>query len=385
MINLDIAHRRLHNQHITRRMLETPQALVEWLGAVQAQDFAAAKWALGLRLLGISPSRQRRCASTATRSGVTSGEGVTDDDMEQAFTDGAILRTHVMRPTWHFVSPADIRWLLALTAPHVRAASAYYNRKLELDDAVFRRTNAVLANALQGGKQLTRDELASALQQAGIATDGEQRVTHIVMRAELDGVICSGARRGKQFTYALLAERAPQARTLDRDEALAELTMRYFTSHGPATIQDFVWWSGLTVADARAGLAMVTSRLLHETIGGQTYWFPPSTPPAQDLAPMAYLLPNYDEYTVGYTDRSAIFDALHTNKLDPRSGLLTNTMVLDGQVVGTWKRTFKKNTVVIEANPFVPLSNTETCAFAAPANRYGEFLHMPVDSPWQAD
>ena len=240
MINLDIAHRRLHNQHITRRTLETPQALVEWLGAVQAQDFAAAKWALGLRL-----------------------QGVTDDDIEQAFTDGAILRTHVMRPTWHFVSPADIRWLLALTAPRVHAASAYSNRKLELDDAMFRCTHAVLANALQGGKQLTRDELASALQQAGIVTEGEQRVTHIMMRAELDGIICSGARRGKQFTYALLAERAPQARSLARDEALAELTMRYLMSHGPATIQDFVWWSGLTVADARAGLAMVTSYLLH--------------------------------------------------------------------------------------------------------------------------
>ena len=243
----------------------------------------------------------------------------------------------------------------------------------------------MLANALQGGKQLTRDELASALQQAGIATDGEQRVTHIIMQAELDGIICSGARRGKQFTYALLAERAPQARSLDRDEALAELTVRYFTSHGPATIQDFVWWSGLTAADVKAGLAMVTSNLLQETIDGQTYWFSPSTPPVQDLSQTAYLLPNYDEYTVGYTDRSTIFDALHTNKLDPRSGLLTHTMVLDGQVVGTWKRTFKKNTVVIEANPFVPLSNNETCAFAASANRYGEFLHMPVDSPWHAE
>src|SRR5258708_4920881 len=362
MINLDIAHRRLHNQHITRRTLETPQALVEWLGAVQAQDFAAAKWALGLRL-----------------------PGVTDDDIEQAFTNGAILRTHVMRPTWHFVLPADIRWLLALTAPRVHAASAYYNRKLGLDDAAFKQTNAVLANALQAGKQLTRDELASALQHAGIATDAEQRITLIMMRAELDGIICSGGRRGKQFTYALLAERAPHARTLDRDEALAQLTLRYFTSHGPATIQDFVWWSGLTVADARAGLAMVTSHLLHETIGGQTYWFPPSTPPAQDLAPTAYLLPNYDEYTVGYTDRSAIFDALHTNKLDPRGGLLTNTMVLDGQVIGTWKRTFKKNTVVIEANPFVPLTNHETRAFAAPATRIGGFLPVHVDSPWQAD
>jgi hypothetical protein len=362
MINLDLAHRRLHNQHITQPTLETPQALVQWLGAVQAQDFAAAKWALGLRL----PS-------------------VTDDDIEQAFTDGALLRTHVMRPTWHFVSPADIGWLLALTAPRVLAASAYYNRKLELDDAVFRSTNAVLTNALQGGKQLTRDELASALQQASIVTEGEQRVAYIIMRAELDGIICSGARRGKQFTYALLAERAPHARLLARDEALAELTMRYFMSHGPAVIQDFVWWSGLTAADAKAGLAMVTSHLQQDTINGQTYWFSPSPPPVQDLSQTAYLLPNYDEYTVGYTDRSAIFDALHTNKLDPRSGLLTNTMVLDGQIVGTWKRTLKKNAVIIEANPFTPLSNTETRAFAASANRFATFLRMPVDSPWQAD
>ncbi len=240
-------------------------------------------------MVGTYPFRQRRCASTTAQSVGTSGEDITDDDIEQAFTNGTILRTHVMRPTWHFVSPADIRWLLALTAPRVRAASAYYNRKLELDDAVFRCTNAVLANALQGGKQLTRDELASALQQAGIATDGEQRVTHIMMRAE------------------------------------------------------------------------------------------------QDLSQTAYLLPNYDEFTVGYTDRSTIFDVLHTNKLDPRGGLLTNTIVLDGQVVGTWKRTFKKNTVVIEANPFTPLGKTEARAFAASANLYGTFLRMPVDSPWQAE
>jgi hypothetical protein len=362
MINLDIARRRLHNQHITRRTLETPQDLVEWLGAVQSQDFAAAKWALGLRL-----------------------QGVTDDEVEQAFTNGALLRTHVMRPTWHFVSPADIRWLLALTAPRVHAANASWYRKLELDDAIVKQSNDALTNALQGGKQLTRDELASVLQQAGIAIEGEQRVTYIMIRAELDGIICSGARRGKQFTYALLAERAPQARSLDRDEALAELTTRYFTSHGPATIQDFVWWSGLTVADAKVGLALVTSHLLQETINGQTYWFSPSTSPMQDLFQTAYLLPNYDEYTVGYTDRSAIFDALHTNKLDPRAGLLTNTMVLDGQVVGTWKRAFKKNVVVIEANPFTPLSNTETRAFATEASRFGAFLRMPVDSPWQVE
>src|ERR1700692_570887 len=207
MINLDIAHRRLHSQHITWRTLETPQALVEWLGAVQAQDFAAAKWALGLRL-----------------------QGMTDEAIEQAFTDGAILRTHVMRPTWHFVSPANIRWLLTLTAPRVHAGNTYWYRKLEMNEAIVKQSSDVLINALQDGKQLTRDELATALQQAGIVTAGEQRVTYIVMRAELDGIICSGARRGKQFTYALLEERVARPTALERDAALFELARRYFTT-----------------------------------------------------------------------------------------------------------------------------------------------------------
>jgi hypothetical protein len=357
MTNLDIAHQRLHNQLITRRTFEKPGDVVEWLGAVQAQDYAAAKWAVGLRL-----------------------QGTTDDDIEQAFTRGAILRTHLMRPTWHFVSPADIRWILALTAPRVNAVNAYYYRKLALDDAVFMHSNAVLAKALQGGKQLTRPELASVLQQAGIATDDLQRFTHIMMRAELDGIVCSGARRGKQFTYALLDERAPQARTLDRDEALAEFARRYFTSHGPATLQDFVWWSGLMVADARAGLEMGTSQLMHEVVDGQTYWFSMSTPPAKDLSEAAYLLPNYDEYIVGYTDRSAVFDASHTNKLDPRGNILfSHTIVMDGRVVGTWKRTIKKDAVIITPSLLTPLNDAETRAFAASANRYGAFLDMSVN------
>ena len=228
--------------------------MVQWLGAVQAQDYAAAKWAVGLRL-----------------------QGATADDIEQAATDGAILRTHVMRPTWHFVSPDDIRWLLALTAPRVHAANAYYYHAQGLDDAIFMRSNAALAKALQGGKHLTRQELVSVLKQVGVVTENLGFML-IIMHAELDGIVCSGARRGKQFTYALLDERVPQSRTLEHDEALAEFARRYFTSHGPATLQDFVWWSGLTVADARAALAMVTSQLMHEVVDGQTYWFSASMP-----------------------------------------------------------------------------------------------------------
>jgi hypothetical protein len=286
-----------------------------------------------------------------------------------------------MRPTWHFVSPADIRWLLALAAPHVKATNAYYYRQLALDDAIFMHSNDVLAKALLGGKQLTRPELVSVLQQAGIAADNLLRFAYIVMRAELDGIVCSGARRGKQFTYALLDERAPQARTLERDEALAELARRYFTGHGPATLQDFVWWSGLPVADARTGLAMVKCQLTHELVDDQTYWFSTSTPPTKELSQTAHLLPSFDEYTVGYTDRSAVFDISHANKLDARNNnLLSYIMVLDGQVVGTWKRTMKKDTVIITPNLFTPLNEDETRAFAAAANRYGAFLDLSVNA-----
>lgn len=355
MTNLHIARWRLHNQRISQPTFERPGDVVGWLGAVQAQDYAAAKWAIGLR-----------------------ARDVNDDTVEQAFTDGTILRTHVMRPTWHFVLPADIRWLLALTAPRVKAASAYYVRQLELDDAIFTRSNAVLTKALQGGQQCTREELMSVLQQAGIAGINIPRFTYIIMNAELDGIICSGARRGKQFTYALLDERVPPTRTLERDEALAELARRYVTSHGPATVQDFVWWSGLTVADAQAALALATPQLVREDIDGQTYWFAPSTLPAQETN-QVYLLPNYDEYKVGYADRSAIFDVSHTEKLDSRqNSLFVHTIVLHGQIVGTWKRTIQKKTVTITPNFFIPFNEAETRAFVEAAKRYGDFLTMPV-------
>ncbi|MDQ2904103.1 MAG: winged helix DNA-binding domain-containing protein [Chloroflexota bacterium] len=360
MTTLDIAHLRLHNQLITRRTFETPADVVQWLGAVQSQDYAAAKWALGLRL-----------------------PGTTDDDIEYAFASGAILRTHVMRPTWHFVAPADIRWMLALTAPRVNAGNASRYRQLELDDSVFLRSNAALVRALQGGKQLTRLELVSVLQQAGITTDKDDvgRFTHIIMRAELDGLVCSGARQGKQFTYALLDERVPQARPFDHDEALATLTSRYFISHGPATVQDFVWWSGLTVAEARAGLAMVKSQLVHEVVDGQTYWFSSSMPPAEDLSQTAHLLPNFDEYTVGYRDRGAVFDASHTNKVNFRGNILfSHAIVLDGQVAGTWRRTLNKDAVTITSHLFTPLNSDEIRAVTAAANHYGAFLGMAVNA-----
>jgi hypothetical protein len=348
MTSVDIARQRLAQQHIALPTFEKPGDVVEWFGAVQAQDYPGALWAVGLRM-----------------------QAATEADVEQAIADGVIVRTHPMRGTWHFVGARDIRWLLTLMAPRNIANNALWYRRLELDDATFAASNAVFAKTLQGGKQLTRKELAAALERAGISTAG-LRLTLLLSRAELEGVIASGARRGKQFTFALLDEVAPVSRELAREEALAELARRYFTSHGPATVQGFVWWSGLTTADARAGLAMAKPHLVQEMIGGQTYWLSPSVTAVQDTSPTAYLLPPYDEYTVAYKDRTAVLDPAYARQTG--NGIFSPTIVVDGHIVGTWKRTLKKNAVDLAPSPFTALSHAQECAIDAAGERYSRFV-----------
>lgn len=219
------------------------------LGAVQAQDFTAAKWALGLRV-----------------------KNSTNADIEKAFNNGSILRTHVMRPTWHFIMPKDIRWMLELTAPRVKSLLAGSNRMLGLDDTLFAKSNDAIVSALEGHTHLTRLELKTILADNGIETD-VQRLAHIIIRAELDGLICSGPRRGKQFTYALLEERAGMTEKMNREKALERLARTYFTSHGPAQLVDFSWWSGLVKKDAQYALDGIKSDLRQATVDGRTYWF----------------------------------------------------------------------------------------------------------------
>jgi len=356
MTNFSLANQRLNNQRISKTKFTQPQEVVKWLGAVQAQDYMAAKWAVAQR-----------------------ARDLTDAAMDQAFADGKILRTHILRPTWHFVSPDDIRWMLMLTASHVHATNAYYYRRSGLDKAIFKHCHTAIAKALRGGKQLTRAELGSALQKTGVETGGELRLNLIVMHAELDGLICSGARRGKQFTYALLEERVPPADTLEHDEALAELTRRYFTSHGPATLKDFAWWSGLSMAEAGRGLEMIRSEFGHRVIDEQDYWYTLSASDKKAAAPTAYLLPNFDEFTVGYTDRSAIHDAPPNIKPDARgNSLLQNIILLDGQVAGTWRRTLRKNEVIVVLKPYAKLKKIGQQAVDHAARRYGGFLGLPA-------
>lgn len=355
MTNSDIARLRLHNQHIANSTFEHPADVVAWLGAVQAQDYLGALWAVGLRM----------------RSAV-------EADIEQALANRTIIRTWPMRGTLHFVAAADIRWMLELLTPRVVANNAQrLIRQFGLDEAVFARSKDLFERALEGGKQLTRNAMYEVLEAGGVST-ASQRGLHILGRLAQDGVICFGARAGKQQTFALLDEWAPGAKRMARDEALAEIAKRYFTSHGPATLQDFAWWSGLTTADAKAGLEMAKRFLVQEVSDGQTHWLASSTPAAKDSSPTAYLLPAFDEYTVAYKDRSAVLDPKYTKQANSGNGIFYPAFVVDGRVVGTWKRAIKKNTVIITPSPFAKLRRAESGAFAEATSCYGKFLGASV-------
>jgi DNA glycosylase AlkZ-like len=353
----DISRLRLHNQHIAGARFEKPDDVVAWLGAVQAQDYLGALWAVGLRM-----------------------RNAVEADVELALANRTIIRTWPMRGTLHFVAAADIRWMLELLTPRVVANNAQrLLRQFDLDESAFARSKDLFARALQGGRRLARNAMYKVLEAGGVSTTS-QRGLHILGRLAQDGFICFGAREGKQQTFALLDEWAPKAKRLARDESLAEIARRYFTSHGPATLQDFAWWSGLTTADAVAGLEMAKRFLAQETINGQAYWLASSTPATKDPSPTAYLLPAYDEYTVAYKDRSAALNPEHAKLPNYGHGIFNPTIVVDGQVVGTWKRTLNKDSLAISPSPFAKLKRAETRAVAEAATRYGKFLGASVVS-----
>jgi hypothetical protein len=349
----DIPHLRLRNLRLEAEPLAAPEDVVGWLGAVQSQDFAPAKWAL------------------AQRTG-----GLGDAAVDRAFADGAILRTHVLRPTWHFVLPADIRWLLELTAPRVHALNAYYYRQLGLDEDTFRRSGALLAGALQGGAHRTRKQLAATLERGGVALGGF-RLGYLLMHAELRGIVCSGAPQGKQQTYALLEERAPRAEPRTREQALAELTRRYFTSHGPATVKDFGWWSSLTAADIRRGLELAGPRFRQEVVDGVAYWSAGSAPADRPASPTVHLLQGYDEYLVGYSQSKPLLNLARRALIQDRP-VFNGVAILDGQVAGHWKRTIGRETVAFEVALYDPFDEDQAKALQAAADRQGEFLGLPA-------
>jgi hypothetical protein len=355
MNNRDLVRLRLRNQRLSGGALETPVDVVRWLGAVQSQELAVAKWSLARR----------------ARRG-------TNAEIDDAIASGAILRTHVLRPTWHFVAPEDIRWMVTLTAPRVRAAMAPYDRKLGLTDAVYDAGHAAIAGALAGGKALTRTELQAALGSAGLEATG-QRLGHFLMRAELDLMVCSGPPKGKQQTYALLDERVTRGKKLTRDQALAELSQRYFTGHGPAGLKDFMWWSGLTAADAKRGIALIGDRLQRLVVDDRTFLVVDTSRPRTGASPAALLLQGYDEYIIGYGDTRWLLSPGKPAGVLPRGQVMfTHAIVVDGQVVGHWRRSPGAKNADVEAFFTRRLAAAEKRALDEELVRYGRFMGLPA-------
>lgn len=340
---------RLANQRLTTTYFKNPDEVVSWFGGIQAQDYPSAQWAIHLR-----------------------APHLTKEHIERAYNDGRILRTHVMRPTWHFVTPQDSKWMLMLTGPRIIALSRTYYTKLGLDESVLLRSQRIFKKVLKEAS-LTRKELRNVLDREGIKTT-PMSLSFIMMRAEAEALICNGPMRGKQFTYALLDERAPNAISLTRDAALTELTRRYFRSHGPATIYDFVWWSGLVVGDAKKGVATLGSELTSENVNEKTYyWFP-----AEHLKINTFhLLPNYDEYS-SYKNREALIDSSYTSLLERSKIAFTHMAVRNGEIIGTWKRSFEKKSISVQVYLFRDLDAIGRNYLADVIRQYGSFLKLPA-------
>jgi hypothetical protein len=310
----DIARLRLAAQQIAGTKLRTAEGIVAHLGAMQAQDLPMALWAVGVRL---------------PRS--------TIGTIQAAIDRGAIIRTHLLRPTWHFAAASDIRWMLALSSPQILAAMKTRHRQLGLTRSAMRAGFAALERALSGGTHLTREDMIAALERAGIAAS-EGRGYHLFLCAEAAGLICSGAMKNGKPTFALLEARVPPAPALPREEALAKLATRYFTGHGPATLRDFIWWSGLPVGQARQALASVQRDLRPLSIESETYWLAKDLSVPEAASSPAYLLPAFDELLVGYKDRRASLPPEKLRKAVSNNGVFRPIVVVNGRVIGTWKK-----------------------------------------------
>lgn len=345
-----IVKARLDNHHLVGKGLKNAAEVVAWLGAVQSQDFFGAKWAIG-----------QRTSKT------------TNIEVEKLFNEGKILRTHILRPTWHFVSPEDILWIQSLTAPRVHAASRSYYNKLGLDDNVFKKSNQLLKNALKNNNYRTREEIKQLYKESGIDASG-LKLAYLVMYAELEGLVCSGSLRDKKQTLALVAERAPSAKIMNREKALAELAKRYFASHGPATLKDFGWWCSLISADLKAAveLAKLDKIELQGTTFYSTQGFKTDKPESS-----VRLLPNYDEYVIAYKDRSA-YNSAKLDKTPTYEDLSYHFVIADGQIVGGWKREQTDKLFTIKLNMFAKLSSSQESALNTEAKRVSDFFNIPA-------
>jgi len=348
---------RSFNQQIAASGFNTAKEIAGWMGAVQAQDYNMVKWALGIRL-----------------------KNSTENEINAEIDAGSIIRTHLLRPTWHIVSSDDIYWISDLTSSRIRSAVKFRDRQLGLTESIFRKCNRLFAKTLRDGNHLTREELIEELINAGIGVDNN-RAYHIFLRAELDGIICSGKQKNGKPTYAILEEWVPVKNRKNKDEALRELAVRYFSSRGPATVQDFSWWSGLTLGNSRLALELARPNLISDTTENMTYWFVDplnnQSPDNQD----AFLLPAFDEFLISYRDRTASLSMVHNKKTISNNGMFYPAVLWGGQIIGTWKRDIKENHIILTLNLFKDFRIASDKILRKAISRYSEFYNKPVRNP----
>lgn len=355
----DLRRWRLRSQRLAGATFEPTgaggAAVVRWLGAVQSQDHEPALWSLAQR-----------------------APGITRDELAAAFDAGAFLRTHVLRPTWHFVPPEELRDLLALTGPRVAASCAGRWRELDLPAALRAEATDVLAAAIAERGPLTRAELGETLDKAGIDPTG-QRLPHLLMHAELEAVLCSGGLRGRQQTWALVDDRVPPWAGFDREAVLRRLALRYATSHGPVTERDFSWWSGLTLTDVRAGLEAARPEVDAIEVGDRRYWFAEPPPREQERPqPRVRLVQSFDEYVVAYSQSRDLVDPDEHAGLMPRGWMLSTAVLVDGRLAGHWRRALRPRGVDVEVTPFRSLAPDVAAALDEEAQRYAAFLGLQL-------
>jgi hypothetical protein len=288
--------------------------------------------------------------------------------------DGTVLRTHVLRPTWHFVRAEDLGWLLDLTGSRVRRVTGQQLRSAHgLDERAIGHAVAAVTQALADRGHLTRAQLADELRGRGIGGSG-QMLMILLAHAELDGLICSGTIAGGEHTYALMGERVPAPRRLARTQALAELALRYFTGHGPATERDLAYWATLTLTDVRTGLEQVRDRLGSFQHDGRIFWHAPGDAPAGPQEPAAHLLQILDETYRGYQDSRWVLDTAGDvpRTREPATGMA----LVDAQLVAAMRRTIAHDHVQFDLRPYRALTPPETGALDQAAKRYGEYLGL---------
>jgi len=345
---------RLISQHIAEAKKQSVSDVVYGMGAMQAQDYNMAKWAIGLRTHGCN--------------------GI---DVESAIDNAEIIRTHLLRPTWHFVSSKDIYWMLDLTAGKIKASFQSRHKELGLTESVLTKSCKIIEKALSGNNHLTREELINVLEKAKISIY-DNRASHIFGWTELEGITCSGKIKNGKQTYALLEERVTVKNKLKKEEALAELAARYFRSRGPATLEDFSWWSGLSIKDCRQAAEIIKNDFISEKIETKNYFFSNSFSIQKTNNEAAFLLPAFDEFVIAYKDRSASLSREQHKKSISSNGVFRPMIVVNGQIIGIWKRTIQKKETVIEANYFGPQSKEVKILVEKEAVKFGQFLNQKI-------